>query len=211
MLETRFPRPPGDIGNVASFRMSVRHSVVRGASPKRVVREADPALLGPFIDAGQALVRDGAAALTTSCGFLARWQRELQSAFAVPLWSSSLLLLPELAHLGPGVITVDAAALDAAVLRGAGADPTTPVEGLDPGSALVRTLLEDRAELDPIAAEQTVVGAARRLCERHESVGAIVLECTNLPPYAAAVAASTGLPVHDLLGLVHERWRRLVG
>ena len=173
------------------------------------MREADQALLAPFIDAGRALVRDGAAALTTSCGFLARWQDELQAAFDVPLWSSSLLLLPELAHRRPGVITVDAAALDAAVLRGAGADPATPVEGLACGSALVRTLLEDRAELDLVDAERTVVEAARRLCERHAGIGAIVLECTNLPPYAAAVARSAGLPVHHLLDLVHARWRRL--
>ena len=209
MLDTRFPRLPGDVGNAASFRIPVRHAVVRGASPARVVKQADPALLAPFIDAGRELVRDGAAALTTSCGFLARWQGVLQDAFSVPLWSSSLLLLAELAPLRPGVITVDAAALDAEVLHGAGADPATPVEGLEPGSALVRTLLEDRAELDPVDAERTVVEAARRLCERHPGIGAIVLECTNLPPYAAAVGRSTGLPVHHLLGLVDARWRGL--
>lgn len=209
MLDTRFPRLPGDVGNAASFRMPVRHAVVRGASPVRVVREADPSLLAPFIDAGRALVRDGAAALTTSCGFLARWQRPLQEAFDVPLWSSSLLLLPELAQLRPGVITVDVAALDAEVLQGAGADPATPVEGLDPASALVRTLLEDRAELDLVDAERTVVEAARRLCQRHPGIGAIVLECTNLPPYAAAAARETGLPVHHLLDLVDARWRGL--
>ncbi|MEO5844015.1 MAG: aspartate/glutamate racemase family protein [Caldimonas sp.] len=209
MLDTRFPRPPGDAGNPASFAMPVRHAVVRGATPRRVVHEADPALLAPFIAAGRALVRDGAAALTTSCGFLARWQGALQEAFDVPVWSSSLLLLPELAVLRPGIVTADAAALDAGVLRGAGADPATPVQGLRPDSALARTLLDDLPQLDLLEAERTVVAAALALRTAHPHVGAIVLECTNLPPYAEAVARSTGLPVHHLLGLVHDRWSRL--
>ncbi len=209
MLDTRFPRPPGDVGCAASFAMPVRHAVVRGASPRRVVREADPALLAPFIDVGRALVREGAAALTTSCGFLARWQRELQAALPVPVWSSSLMLLPELGPMRPGVVTVDAAAFDADLLRGVGADPTTPLQGLDPASALVRTLLEDLAELDEAEAERTTVAAAEALCARHPEVGAIVLECTNLPPYAEAVGRRTGRPVHHLLDLVHARWQGL--
>lgn len=206
MLDTRFPRPPGDVGHAATFAMPVRYAVVRGASPQRVVRDADRGLLGPFIDAARALVADGAAAITTSCGFLARWQTELQAAVPVPVWTSSLLLVPELAALRPGVITVDAGALDAAVLRGAGADPATPVQGIAPASALARTLLDDRPELDMQAAERTVVEAAEALVTRHPHIGAIVFECTNLPPYAAAVEAACGLPVHHLPSLVHARW-----
>ena len=209
MLDTRFPRLPGDVGNAASFGMPVRHVVVRGASPQRVVRDADRTLLPPFIDAARTLADAGAAAIATSCGFLARWQAELQAAVSVPVWTSSLLLLPALAASRPGVITVNAAAFDAALLRGVGADLATPVQGLCPRSALVRTLLDDLPELDRDVAERTVVEAARRLVERHPDTGAIVLECTNLPPYAAAVEAACGLPVHHLMTLVHERWPAL--
>ena len=207
MLDTRFPRLPGDVGNAASFAMPVRYAVVRGASPERVVRDADRALLQPFIDAARALAGDGAAAIATSCGFLARWQAELQAAVPVPVWTSSLLLLPSLSTQRPGVVTVDAQALDAAVLRGAGADLATPVQGLAAHSALVRTLLEDRAELDAASAERTVVEAALALVERFPRTGAIVFECTNLAPYAGAVERATGLRVHHLLSLVDLRWR----
>src|SRR5690348_17413236 len=84
MLETRFPRPPGDIGNPATFGFPVRYAVVRGASPQRIVREGGGGLLQPFIDAGRALVRDGADAITTSCGFLVLFQDALQDALGVP-------------------------------------------------------------------------------------------------------------------------------
>lgn len=209
MLDTRFPRPPGDVGHPASFAMPVRHRVVAGASPQRVVREADAALIAPFIETARALVAEGAAAITTSCGFLARWQHALQAALPVPVWSSSLLALPGLRAQWPGIVTVDAAALGADVLGAADAAADTPVQGLDPASPLVRTLLQDRPELDGPAARQTTVEAAQALCRHAPQIGAIVLECTNLPPYAEAVRVATGRPVHHLLSLVHARWATL--
>ncbi len=77
MLDTRFPRPPGDIGHPDTFAFPVRRRTVAGATPARVVRGRDPAVLAPFVDAAHALVAEGADAIATSCGFLARWQREL--------------------------------------------------------------------------------------------------------------------------------------
>jgi hypothetical protein len=180
MLETRFPRPRGDVGHPASWRLPVRYAVVPGASPRRVVHQSDAALIGPFVEAGRALVAQGAVALTTSCGFLVRFQPQLQAALPVPVWTSALLQLPALDHAG--VVTVDAGALDAACLAAAGARPDTPVEGLESGGSLQRTLLEDRPELDVEAAASQTVQAAQRLVEHHPQVRDIVLECTNLPP-----------------------------
>jgi len=207
MLQTRFPRVPGDVGHPAAFAVPVRHAVVRGASPQRVVREQDPALLQPFIAAALGLVAEGASAITTSCGFLVQFQRELQTAVPVPVWTSSLLILPELAR--PGVVTVDAASLGPLQLRAAGAALDTPIEGLDPGCTFQRTLLEDLPTLDAVAAEREVVAAARRLVARHPAIDAVVLECTNMPPYADAVARAAGRPVHHLISLVNQRLRDL--
>jgi hypothetical protein len=111
MLQTRFPRPQGDIGHPRTFDFAVRRRVVHGATPERVVRGSDAAVLQPFIDAARVLVAEGCDAIATSCGFLARWQRELQAALPVPLWSSALLQLAEQQALGRrcGVITIEAA------------------------------------------------------------------------------------------------------
>jgi hypothetical protein len=206
MLDTAFPRLPGDVGHLASWHLPVLARVVHGAGPQRVVQSADPALLPPFIEAAQALVAQGVAAITTSCGFLVRWQAELQAAVPVPVWTSALLKLPELDR--PGVITVDAAALGAPELRAAGGRSDTPVEGLAAGS-LQRCLLGNRRQLDGEAAEAEVLAAAWRLLRREPAVTALVLECTNLPPHAAAIERATGLPVHHLMTLVHERFARL--
>jgi len=197
MLDTRFPRVAGDVGHAASWRMPVRYVTVRGASPERVVRGHDVALLGPFLEAALALQAEGAAAITTSCGFLIGFQHPLQSALRVPVWTSSLLALPCLAH--PGVITVDADSLRVDV----------PCEGLEPGCALQRTLLEDLPTLDADGAQADTVAAAQRLVRHHPEVETLVLECTNLPPYAAAVQRATGRPVHHLMTFVHERWEAM--
>ena len=212
MLETRFPRPRGDIGNAATFAFPVRYRTVRGASPRRVVVERDPSLLRPFVDAARSLQDDGAAAIATSCGFLALFQREMQAALALPVWTSSLLLVAELqAALGParrvGIVTADAASLSADHLAAVGAPLDTPIEGLALDSAFRSTLLDDRAELDADEAAAATVGAAQRLVARRPDVGAIVLECTNMPPYADAVRTTTGLPVHDITTLIGTRFK----
>jgi hypothetical protein len=207
MLQTRFPRPPGDVGHAGSFAFPVRHRVVQGASPRRVVHQRAAGLLQPFVDAARALVAEGAAAITTSCGFLALHQQALQAALPVPVWSSALLKLTELSR--PGIVTADAAALGPDHLRAVGADPATPIEGLAPGCSLQRTLLDDLPTLDAPQAEADTVAAARALVARHPSINSIVLECTNLPPYAQAVQAATGRPVHDIRTFLHERWQAL--
>lgn len=212
MLDTRFPRVPGDVGNPATFDAPVRYRVVQGASPQRVVRERALSLLQPFIDAGHALVAEGAAAITTSCGFLVLFQQSLQAALPVPVWTSSLLLLPELqAAQGTrrvGVLTADADSLSADHLAAAGAAADTPIEGLARGCAFQRCLLENQSSFDVDDARASTIDAARRLVARHPELTTIVLECTNLPPYADAVRAATGRAVHDLTTLIAARFDR---
>ena len=211
MLDTRFPRPPGDIGNPRTFAFPVRYRTVRGASPRRVVVERDPSLLAPFIDAARALEADGATAITTSCGFLALFQRELAAAVRVPVWTSSLMLIAGIeARLARGrrvgIVSADAASLTVDHLRAVDAPVDAPIEGLALDSAFRATLLEDRVELDVEEASRTTVDAALRLGARRPDVAEIVLECTNLPPYADAVRSATGLPVHDITTLIAERF-----
>jgi Asp/Glu/hydantoin racemase len=210
MLDTRFPRPVGDIGNPRTFAFPVRYRTVRGASPRRVVLEPDPRLVAPFVAAARELEAEGVAAIATSCGFLALFQRELAASVAVPMWTSSLLLVAEIeaglaAGERVGVVTADAASLSADHLRAVDARADTPVEGLATSSRFRTTLLDDLDTLDEDEARRATVAAAERLVARRPDVRAIVLECTNLPPYADAVRAATGLPVHDITTLVRAR------
>ena len=103
MLETTFPRIPGDIGNPASFPFPVRYQTVAGAVPRNVVLSPDPGLIDSFIAAGQKLVNQGVKAIATSCGFLALFHRQLVEALPVPVFTSSLLQV----HMAQALIRSD--------------------------------------------------------------------------------------------------------
>src|SRR5918996_5952955 len=70
MLDTRFPRIPGDMGNALSFEFPVRYQRVSGADPDLVVRRGAAGLLPAFIEGARAPEREGVGAITTNCGFL---------------------------------------------------------------------------------------------------------------------------------------------
>ncbi len=164
-------------------------------------------MLGPFIDAARSLATEGARLITTSCGFLAAWQAELQAAVPVQVITSSLLQCASLTS--PGIVTFDAASLNAYVLRRAGVPEGTPVEGLAPDCELQSRILDDDTSLDLEQAQHDVVTAALRLVSKHPQVKTVVLECTNMPPYRAAVEQATRRPVHDLETLLLAKWRAL--
>lgn len=208
MLETRFARIPGDIGNAATWPFPVLYKVVPGASPERVVLARAEGLLPAFVAAAKELVSLGAEAITTGCGFLSLLQRELAAATAVPVATSALLQIPAIeANLPPGkrcgVVTISAATLTPAHFAAVGAPTDTPVAGTENGLELFRVLIgAEKPDLDVALARRDVLDAGYDLVRRHPEVGAIVLECTNMPPYAAALRQALGLPVYDITTLV---------
>lgn len=215
-LDTSFPRLPGDLGSPTTFDFPVRHEVVAGATVDDVVHRRRDTLLPAFIEAGQRLAEAGCAGIATTCGFLVRWQRDLADALPVPVLTSALLQVPLVERTLPkgrrvGVVTYSAADLGADALAAAGAHPYTPVEGLDPDGYFAQTIRFGRAHVDSGRLADDTVAAARRLAGAHRDLGAIVLECANMPPYREAVQAATELPVFDAATLVAWFHAALVG
>jgi Asp/Glu/hydantoin racemase len=208
MLETRFARIPGDMGNAGTWPFPVLYRVVKGADPKRVVLNKAAGLLPNFIEAAQELVSLGAEAITTNCGFLSLFQQELTAATGVPVATSALMQVPWVqATLPPGkrvgVITVSGQSLTPRHLEAVGAPVDTPFVGTEDGQEFFRVLiLGEKDDLDVARSEGDILEAGRRLLNRHPDIGAIVLECTNMPPYAAALRDALGLPIFDIYSLV---------
>lgn len=208
MLEARFPRIPGDMGNATTWPFPVLYRVVRGASPERVVLGGASGLLDAFIEAARDLVDQGAEAITTNCGFLALFQKELATAIRVPVATSSLMQVPWVQSLLPpgqrvGVLTVSKSTLTPAHLKGAGVPLDTPIEGTEGGKEFFRILIKAEAEdMDVDQARNDILEAGRTLLAKHKDIGAIVLECTNMPPYAAALRDALGLPIYDITSMI---------
>lgn len=207
MLEARFPRIPGDMGNVVSWDFPVHYKIVRGASPDKVVRRNAEGLLADFTAAAQELVADGVDGITTNCGFLSIFQNEIAKAVGVPVATSSLMQTAMVNALLPpdkraGILTISASTLTSAHLEAAGVPPDTPIGTTEGGREFTRAILGNELELDVAAAEADNVEAARQLVSENPDVGALVLECTNMGPYARAIREATGLPVFSILNFV---------
>jgi Asp/Glu/hydantoin racemase len=205
MMNTRFPRLPGDIGSPDTFAGRVLYRRVEAARVASVVRPEHIAdsLAEDMIAAAVALEADGASAIATSCGFLSAMQERLQAAVSVPVLSSALVLVPFLrAACGPrgriGVLTFDSRALTASHF-GAAWDPDLVIEGLESAQELYPVIREDRPTLNPTLAEADVAMATRRLRARAGGrLDAVILECTNLGPYTVRIRTEADAPVFDL-------------
>lgn len=207
MLETKFPRVHGDIGNAATWPFPVMMQRVKGASLDRVVNQRADGLLDRFVEAGQELVSLGADGITTSCGFMSLFQQELADRLPVPVASSSLLQVSMINRLlgqgrRAGIITVKKQSLSRDHLNAVGVPPDTPVMGTENGVEFTRAVLGDEERLDTELATRDLVRAAQDLKEGHPEVGAIVLECTNMGPYAAAVRQAVNLPVYSIYSFI---------
>jgi len=203
MLEARFPRIPGDMGNAGTWPFPVLFKVVSGASPQRVVREEAAGLLPDFIAASRELEALGADGITTNCGFLSLYQRELAQAVSVPVATSSLMQVPMIQSTLPagkrvGILTVNAATLTPRHLTAIGVDPSVPVVGTDGGREFTRVMIGNEPTMDVAAAELDILDAGRTLIARHAGIGALLLECTNMVPYARALRDELQVPVYDI-------------
>lgn len=206
MLDALFPRILGDMGNAGTWPFPVHYKIVRNASPDRVVRKQAQNMLHNFIDAGRELIADGVDGITTNCGFLALYQNELSEALQVPVASSSLMQISMVNSLLPankraGILTISASSLKADHLSAANVPDNTPIGSTEGGSEFTRAILDSEPVMDIAAARADNVTAAKALAA-DPSIGAIVLECTNMVPYAADIKAATGLPVFSIYNFI---------
>ncbi len=210
VMDARIERIPGDVGNPATFPFAVTCRTVAGATLKRLISERDRSLLDPFIAAGWELVRQGARALTTSCGFMILFQEELSREFPVPVFTSSLLQLPFIqATLRPqdriGIITADASNLTLEHLQRAGGNvDRITVAGLESQPKFREAIFAETGRIDRQGVASEVVEQARRMVAADPLIATILFECANLPPYAAAVQKAAGLPVYDIVTMIRH-------
>jgi len=202
-----YPMVPGNVVNGWTYKYPVRLKAVAGLTIERLFA-ADPGICDDLILAGTELEKEGVRAITAACGFFGNFQRQMASTMHVPVAMSSLIQIPWIRTLlGPdmkiGVLTADASSLTEHLLASCGASS----EGL-----VIRDLrhaphfsciLEGRGEFDNNEVRREVTAAAMDLIASAPDVGAILLECSDMPPYAADVQRATELPVFDFITMIN--------
>jgi hypothetical protein len=209
LLDTSVPFIPGDVANATTYGFPVRFRKIEGFSVARAIGK-DPGIYDALLAAARDLVGQGVRAVTGDCGFMAFHQQHLAEDLPVPVFLSSLLQIPFiLSILGGkkkvGVITADSRSLDAALLAAIGLNDTSRIviDGLETRKAFHHFAIEESGTLDPAEVGAEVVGAGRQLVAEDDSIGALLLECSLLPPYAAAVQEAVDLPVFDYITMIN--------
>ena len=208
LLDTSVPFVPGDVANASTYDYPVRFQKVEGFTVARAIGK-DPLVYGELKKAALSLAEQGVRAITGDCGFMAFHQNRLARALDIPVFLSSLLQLPFIfAIIGQGgkagVVTASASGLDEELLHAVGvSDPGRVVlAGLENSPAFYAFAIEETGSLDEKAVEKEVVDGAVEMVRSHPSIKAILLECSLLPPYGAAVQKAVGLPVFDYITMI---------
>ncbi|MEM8554840.1 MAG: aspartate/glutamate racemase family protein [Pseudomonadota bacterium] len=205
-LDSKFPKPPGHIKNPSSLPFTTSYEILEGLTVPALLNDPSPDMIAPLIAAARRLEKSGVKAITGSCGFLALFQREIAEAVSVPVFVSSLIqadLIHRMTARPVGVVTASADLLTEDHLKGVGAAYVPlVVQGMQEGSEFAEVILRnDRNDMDLGLIEAELLSAGQKLVARAPEIGAILLECTDLPPYANALQAKLGRPVFDIITL----------
>ncbi|RUM95815.1 aspartate/glutamate racemase family protein [Pseudaminobacter arsenicus] len=208
MVNSTFRRYLGDIGNAETWSFPVQYKIVHDAVPTRMTDLHNASLLEPFKRAADELIAAGVDGITTTCGFLSIYQKELADHCSVPVATSSLLQVPMVERMLPtgkrvGILTYNGDVLNGPYLEAVGISQDTPVIGVPQDSNFVRWIKEGDNSVTFDTLRREVVAAAETMIERHPDVGAIVSECTNLAPFTYDISKRLGIPVYDTVAMVN--------
>lgn len=203
------PFPPGDVGNASSYRYPVLYETIHTVTIDSLINDGDRSMAGDVIAAALRLQAMGVKAITSDCGYMLHFQDQVAAALKVPVMLSSLLQLPLIAStLAPqasiGIICANSSRLTPSLVALAYPHPTCAIHiaGMEDAPAFRSAILDEEGSLDTDAVEAEIVERATGLVSRHPEIGAILLECSNLPPYASAVQRATGRHVFDFLTMI---------
>jgi len=218
--EGRLTRIPGDVGNGSTFDFPVQYKVMWGVYNRDIVnKKPTKETEQKVIKYAKELEMEGVRSIGTYCGFMSYFQPALSAAVEIPVFSSSLLQVPLVSRLigrdrRVGIITFDSSELSEEHLIRAGIDDSIPIAifGLDvlPPDRSWYDIREPKPDKRLELVEDRLVYSAKQLVSMNQDIGAIVFECTNLPPGAEAVQEATGLPVFDVTTLLNWAYNAVV-
>ncbi|MCG8688368.1 MAG: aspartate/glutamate racemase family protein [Desulfobacterales bacterium] len=209
LLDSPVPFIPGDVANATSYDFPVRYKKVDGFTVKKAL-EGDEGIYSQLLRAGRDLKNNGVRAITGDCGFMALHQNRLKKDLDIPVFLSSLLQIHFIRHMLPdarkiGIITASQMNLSEPFLEKIGIQDITglALTGLEDCPEFRSAVLDEKGSLNSSIIESEVLDTVQALLNKYEDIGAILLECSVLPPYARVVAEQTGLPVFDYMTMIN--------
>lgn len=212
MLDCNIPFVPGDVGNASSYDFPVQYLLVPGATGEAVIGRQDPAITENFVEGARRLVAQGVRAITGDCAYMGAYQEAVADAVDVPVFLSSLMQVPLVVSMlrrseKLAVLVANGGTVSDRLLSTVGITPEIGercvFRGLEDREHFRSVILDESGELDVERIEAEMVQTATELVEADSSISAFLLECSDMPPYGAAVQRATGRPVFDWIGFIN--------
>lgn len=212
ILDDVYPAFPGDVRNASAFPYPIQYEIVKGVDILGLLYQKDKSgFLVPILEAAKNLESMGCRAIAAECGYFAWFQQEIAGEVDVPVFMSSMLQIPLIQQtIGPkksvGILCAKKECLTEEHLRRVGVNPASNyfVNGAQddyscPGfdtlwDAKVRPEIP---ESDFEATEKQMVMIAKDMKAKHPDMGALMLECTGMQPFARAIQREIDLPIYS--------------
>ncbi|MBA7705836.1 hypothetical protein ES703_114676 [subsurface metagenome] len=214
--QAHYPLVPGNVQNATTFSFPVHYQIL-GGGVSRKIRAPDSAFVEQVIMAGKELEQQGCRAIVGACGFFGNCQPEVAAALNVPCFLSSLMQIPIISHsLKPsqkvGVICVDGDAFASGpAFENCGVtDRSTIVIAGAEGLPEIQNMVANTGRLNIAKLGQELVDFSKQVVNDNPDIGAILLECSDMPPYAWAIQEAVRLPVFDFTTMINWIYNAVV-
>ncbi len=207
VIDTWYPLVPGNVANACTYKFPVAYKILKGVTIEQIMN-GDPNLLETVIEGGKELVQQGARAIVGACGSFANYQKKASEKLDVPTFLSVMLQVPLISMgLKPdqkiGVLAASAAALTQNVFDQCGiTDPSRLIITEADQLSEFQRLSECKGRFNSKRLEEQIIDLMTRFVGEHPKVGAILIQCSDLPPYAWAIQNAVRLPVFDMNSLI---------
>jgi len=213
-LPANIPMLPGDMGNPTTFNFPVLYELITDIDPFWVLSDKPhPVVLEKTIEACKNLEMQGVRSIIGNCGFFANYQPEVAKEISIPFFNGSLMQLPMvLSSIGAnkkvGVLTankpllINAPACKNCGVSDADFNNRVVIYGAEEGETMNRVTGE-KGSFSPKALERELVSLAKKMVKENSDINAVILECTEFPPYAHAIQDAIRLPVWDFVTMTN--------
>jgi len=215
VLDLWYPYLPGNVANASTFSFPVFYEILEGSTGAQILT-GDPVLLDMIIDGGRELEKQGVRAIIGACGYFGHFQKEAAAILDVPVYLSSVLQISIIRRgLKPnqkvGIICAVADSMTPRLLSQCGVDDLSDIviTGAQDLSEF-KNIIQSTGHLNNYKLEQQMVGLAKQFVSDNPDIGAILLECSDMPPYAWAIQKAVGLPVFDYTTLINWVYNAVV-
>ena len=205
-IDLDYPKLPGNVVNASTYRFPVLYEKV--SFEIEALFRGDPAIRTQIVEAAVKLEGAGVRAIVGACGFFAHFQDAVKEAVHVPVFLSSLCQLPVIKtglkkDQKIAVVAASGESVTDELLSHVGGN-SSDIVVFDVGSwESFAPIRWGKTKLDNGRLTKDLIALGERIRTDYPQVGAVLLECSDLPPYAWAVQKGSGLPVYDFITLIN--------